>query len=82
MKHISFDSPIVGMHVRRTDKLKHESKLYSIDQYFEWAEFWFKFQEKRNVSAPKLKRRVYIATGMSIFLMLKNGYFNRRSRCN
>lgn len=64
MKDISFDSPIVGLHVRRTDKLLYEARFYPIDEYFEWAELWFKLQDRRNVSAPKLKRRVYIATGI------------------
>ncbi|KAF1743135.1 hypothetical protein MXB_3118, partial [Myxobolus squamalis] len=52
-------SPIVGLHVRRTDKLKLEAKYYDAKEYMFWVELFFRKIELKN---KKIKRRVYVAT--------------------
>ncbi|EDV19792.1 uncharacterized protein TRIADDRAFT_2213, partial [Trichoplax adhaerens] len=51
-----FQTPIVGLHIRRTDKVS-ENELYDIDQYM------IKVDEFYNRSAEyKIKRRVFVVT--------------------
>jgi hypothetical protein len=52
--------PMVGLHIRRTDKLLGDSRLYLIEEYFQWADLYFDINDRRKNT--KLKRRVYIAT--------------------
>ncbi|GMR59148.1 hypothetical protein PMAYCL1PPCAC_29343 [Pristionchus mayeri] len=52
--------PIVGVQVRRTDKVGTEAAFHSIDEYMEWAEIYFKIEERRK--GKEVKRRVFIAT--------------------
>ncbi|PAV69787.1 hypothetical protein WR25_17471 [Diploscapter pachys] len=60
-KNISFgDGPIVGLQVRRTDKVGTEAQFHSVGEYMEWAEIWFKVQERK--TGKPIKRRVYVAT--------------------
>ncbi|KAK6022467.1 hypothetical protein OSTOST_11835 [Ostertagia ostertagi] len=52
--------PIVGVHVRRTDKLIEEAKYHPVEEYMAWTDIYFQIQDrlrKRNVT-----RRVYIAS--------------------
>ena len=37
--------PIVGLQVRRTDKVGTEAQFHSVGEYMEWAEIWFKVPE-------------------------------------
>lgn len=53
------DGPIVGMHVRRTDKLLGEAELRYLKDYMRTADEFFDVQE---LSGPIYKRRIYIAT--------------------
>ncbi|KAK6755260.1 hypothetical protein RB195_013936 [Necator americanus] len=58
---IPFDSGlIVGVHVRRTDKLDREMKYYPVSEYMKWCELYFQIEERRIKRA--LKRRVYVAS--------------------
>jgi len=57
-KRIDFSSPIVGLHIRRTDKVV-EAEPTSIEEYMERVELWFR---KYEMSHPPTKRRVYLAT--------------------
>jgi len=57
-KRIDFSSPIVGLHVRRTDKAV-EAGPTLIEEYMEMAEMWFR---KYEMSHPPTKRRIYLAT--------------------
>ena len=50
------------MHIRRGDKLNLEAEFKPTEDYFKWAELWFQIRERQFPTAPKLKRRVYIAT--------------------
>ncbi|KIH43715.1 hypothetical protein ANCDUO_26274, partial [Ancylostoma duodenale] len=59
---VPFDSgPIVGVHVRRTDKIdSKEAKYHPISEYMKWCEVYFQIQERR-LKHP-LRRRVYVAS--------------------
>jgi len=39
--------PIVGVHIRRTDKIGTEAKLYTLDQYMEHVELWYMIQVQK-----------------------------------
>ncbi|CAI4226749.1 unnamed protein product [Auanema sp. JU1783] len=60
-EQIGFDKgPIVGIQVRRTDKIGTEASFHSVEEYMEWVDIWFRVTERR--MGRKLKRRVYIAS--------------------
>jgi glycoprotein 6-alpha-L-fucosyltransferase len=54
--------PIVGLQIRRTDKIGTEAAYHSVEEYVRWAEIWFQTQELRHSPVRKIKRRVFIAT--------------------
>ncbi|XP_067133794.1 alpha-(1,6)-fucosyltransferase-like [Centruroides vittatus] len=58
-KLIGFSSPIVGIHVRRTDKIDNEAKFHDLHEYMYHVEDYYKRQELDN---PRLERKVFIAT--------------------
>ncbi|XP_069184193.1 alpha-(1,6)-fucosyltransferase-like [Procambarus clarkii] len=57
-KDINFQHPIVGVHVRRTDK-KIEAKLYGIEEYMEQVERYYTGLQIFN---PNVTRRIYLAS--------------------
>ena len=60
-KAIKFRRPIVGLHVRRTDKLGAEAQFHALSEYMEWAALWWDVREQRH--GPVIgKRRVFLAT--------------------
>ena len=64
-KKIQSNHPIVGIHVRRTDKLTHEADYHPLDQYMSYAEDFFNkidLTNERNGLPFKMKRIVYLAT--------------------
>ncbi|XP_052271039.1 alpha-(1,6)-fucosyltransferase-like isoform X1 [Dreissena polymorpha] len=56
---LGFVNPIVGVHVRRTDKIGTEAKFHSIDEYMRYANEWFDIYQKQH---PGVQRRVYLAS--------------------
>ncbi|KAF2886843.1 hypothetical protein ILUMI_19332 [Ignelater luminosus] len=57
--NLGFKRPIVGVHVRRTDKIGTEAKYHSIEEYMSAVdEYYNQLQLKENVD----KRRIYLAT--------------------
>ena len=55
---LDWGHPVVGIHVRRTDKLRSEAKLTPLENYFDVVNQWY-----ANQTLPAgAKRRVYIAT--------------------
>ncbi len=56
-----FKGPIVGLHVRRTDKLGAEAQFHGIEEYMDFAEEWFGIWELKHGKKPE-KKRVFIAT--------------------
>lgn len=72
-KDFQFQSPIVGLHIRRTDKAE-ENKLYNIDQYMNKVNAYFNSLAKRNIT---VKRRVFVITDEPFRIsMLKKKYKN------
>ncbi|KAK4882688.1 hypothetical protein RN001_006007 [Aquatica leii] len=58
-KKLDMKSPIVGVHIRRTDKIINEAKYIAIEEYMKKVDEYYSLIEiKSNVT----KRRVYIAT--------------------
>lgn len=56
---LEFKKPIVGVHIRRTDKLAVEASFHSLDEYMGHVEAYFKQREHHEIID---KRRVYLAT--------------------
>lgn len=53
--------PIVGVHIRRTDKLESEAEYYALDEYMEAVSNYYDRLETARPEA-KIIRRVFIAT--------------------
>eukprot|EP00092_Neocalanus_flemingeri_P056917 GFUD01067532.1.p1 GENE.GFUD01067532.1~~GFUD01067532.1.p1 ORF type:complete len:447 (-),score=71.32 GFUD01067532.1:21-1361(-) len=58
-KSIDFSTPVVGVHVRRTDKLIREAKYHSIEEYMVQVELWFR---KYEMSHSPVRRKIYLMT--------------------
>uniref|UniRef100_A0A0N5BD57 Alpha-(1,6)-fucosyltransferase n=1 Tax=Strongyloides papillosus TaxID=174720 RepID=A0A0N5BD57_STREA len=54
------ESPIVGIHVRRTDKIGTEASFHDVKEYMNHAEIFFR--EKEMEMESEISRRVFIAT--------------------
>lgn len=61
IKTLGFKKPIVGVHVRRTDKVQyHEADLHTVDEYMKWVDDYYEQLEMIH-QRPVDKRRVFIA---------------------
>jgi len=59
-KELGFSKPIVGIHVRRTDKVGTEAAFHSVDEYMKYVEEYF---EQLEMKEGKLsKKQVYVAS--------------------
>ncbi|XP_052212208.1 alpha-(1,6)-fucosyltransferase-like [Dreissena polymorpha] len=56
---LGFVNPIVGLHVRRTNKVGTEAQFHSIDKYMSYANEWFDIYQKQH---PGVQKRVYLAS--------------------
>ncbi|RXG59715.1 Alpha-(1,6)-fucosyltransferase [Armadillidium vulgare] len=56
---MGFKTPVVGIHIRRTDKVGTEAAFHSVEEYMERAEEYYKLV---SLSDPNIVRRVYIAS--------------------
>eukprot|EP00057_Strongylocentrotus_purpuratus_P016333 XP_011670807.1 PREDICTED: alpha-(1,6)-fucosyltransferase-like isoform X1 [Strongylocentrotus purpuratus] len=56
---LEFTRPIVGIHVRRTDKLIREAKFHGIEEYMDQVEKYYQKLEKRKKVSV---RKVFLAT--------------------
>ena len=64
LKQIEFNHPIVGLHIRRTDKIT-EAQFHHIDEYMAYVEDFYNkidFINERNSVKSKVKRRVFLST--------------------
>ncbi len=59
IRRMNISHPIVGMHVRRTDKII-EASYQPLDEYFDAAELYF--SQLDSSSGGRVQRRVLIAT--------------------
>lgn len=56
---MGFKKPIVGIHVRRTDKVGTEASLHTVEEYMKWVEEYYnQLETERKVD----KRRVFLAS--------------------
>ncbi|GAB1606344.1 alpha-(1,6)-fucosyltransferase-like [Argonauta hians] len=60
-RRLGFQNPIVGVHVRRTDKVGTEAAYHSLEEYMTHVEDYYKQLEMTN-GQPVLTRRVYLAS--------------------
>lgn len=60
-RDMGFRGPVVGVHVRRTDKVGTEAAFHPLEEYMEWVDDYFDRLALRGDPAP-LQRRVYLAT--------------------
>ncbi|CAI6347476.1 unnamed protein product [Macrosiphum euphorbiae] len=58
-KRVNFQNPIVGLHIRRTDKLINEASLHKLEEYMYHVEEYYKLKELDGVYDTK---RIYLAT--------------------
>ncbi|CAF0725864.1 unnamed protein product [Didymodactylos carnosus] len=60
-EQIQFDSPVVGIHVRRTDKIGSEASYHDISEYMKYVQEYYDIHQYQYPSV-KLVKRVFIAT--------------------
>uniref|UniRef100_A0A915BEH2 Alpha-(1,6)-fucosyltransferase n=2 Tax=Parascaris univalens TaxID=6257 RepID=A0A915BEH2_PARUN len=69
------EGPVVGLQIRRTDKVGTEAAFHALSEYMKWTEYWFQVEEYR-IGRPT-RRRIYIATDdPSVFAEAKEKYSN------
>ncbi|GFT42609.1 alpha-(1,6)-fucosyltransferase [Trichonephila clavipes] len=56
---LDFKHPVVGIHVRRTDKIGTEAQFHPIEEYMEHVEEYFQLL---GIDHPVKEKRVYLAT--------------------
>ena len=56
---MKFESPVVGIHVRRTDKVGTEAAFHPVEEYMKHVEEWFEKHELNHEPGP---RRVFVAS--------------------
>ncbi|RWS22711.1 hypothetical protein B4U80_00085 [Leptotrombidium deliense] len=62
---LKFKTPIVGVHVRRTDKVGTEASYHTLAEYMQFVEDYYNKLElfnERNGVVKKVERNVYLAT--------------------
>ena len=57
VENFKLEHPIVGVHIRRTDKVGTEAAFHPVEEYMVHVEEWFR---KQRLSDPTVKSRVYI----------------------
>ena len=57
VENFKFDHPIVGVHIRRTDKVGTEAAFHPVEEYMVHVEEWFR---KQRLKDPTIKSKVYI----------------------
>lgn len=58
-ERLKFSGPIVGVHVRRTDKVGTEAAFHSIDEYMKYVDEYFDMIETQH---PVEKRKIFLAS--------------------
>lgn len=59
MERLGFKKPIVGVHVRRTDKVGTEAAFHGIDEYMRYVEDYY---QQLEINGTSVKRRVFLAS--------------------
>ncbi|KAK6010748.1 hypothetical protein OSTOST_24185, partial [Ostertagia ostertagi] len=64
---------VVGLQIRRTDKVGTEAAFHSVEEYMLWTERWFKIQDRKH--GRNVARRVFVATDdPSVFPEIKKKF--------
>lgn len=61
-KLASFTEPTVGIHIRRTDKIIFDTFVFTIEEYMEHAEAWFRLQALKYPNKASSKKRIVLIT--------------------
>jgi glycoprotein 6-alpha-L-fucosyltransferase len=56
---MKFEGPVVGIHVRRTDKVGTEAAFHPVEEYMKYVEEWYDKYELNHEPGP---RRVFVAS--------------------
>jgi glycoprotein 6-alpha-L-fucosyltransferase len=56
---LKFEGPVVGIHVRRTDKVGTEAAFHPVEEYMKYVAEWFEKYELTHEPGP---RRVFVAS--------------------
>nr|XP_018669490.1 alpha-(1,6)-fucosyltransferase [Ciona intestinalis] len=74
---VDYSTPIVGVHVRRTDKIGKEASFHAIDEYMKHVDDWFdRYDQQRNSQQQEpTRRRVYLATDDPTLLPIAKAKF-------
>jgi glycoprotein 6-alpha-L-fucosyltransferase len=67
-ERLQFVHPVVGVHVRRTDKVGTEAAFHSLQEYMGRVEEWFEQHEIKHPQQQGKKRNVYLATDEPLLL--------------
>jgi len=59
VNNFNFEHPVVGIHIRRTDKVGTEAAFHPVEEYMKYVEEWWRKQE---LVTPNVKRKVYVAS--------------------
>jgi hypothetical protein len=59
-KHLNISHPVVGVHIRRTDKLQQEASYHSVEEYMTQVEEWY--DRRKTLFGKEEERRVFLAT--------------------
>ena len=59
VSNFKLEHPIVGVHIRRTDKVGTEAAFHAVEEYMTHVLEWFRKQQLTN---PEVKARVYVAS--------------------
>ncbi len=54
-----FEAPVVGIHVRRTDKVGTEAAFHPVEEYMKYVAEWYAKYELDHAPGP---RRVFVAS--------------------
>ena len=62
MKAMEFSHPIVGVHIRRTDKVGTEAAFHPVEEYMRHVEEYYERRRVENDGRPIGPKRVYVAS--------------------
>ena len=68
--------PMVGLHIRRTDKLEKEAQFHSVEEYMEHVDQYFKILELKCTNCSSIKQ-VYISSDDPIAIVELKSKFPR-----
>lgn len=71
IQKLGFQSPIVGVHIRRTDKVGTEAALHNVEEYMKHVDEYY---QQLEMVQPVEKRRVFLASDDPRVLLLSTRF--------